>query len=267
MTTSRTESPAFDPALNAARQAISRFAALSLLDPRAGAWDQLDALRDDATLAAAFDWISALPEALPDELGWGERTPSELNAGRVLERLPQARQTLNDQYESTFGLLVANACPPYETEYIDGKLTFQRSNALADVSGFYRAFGLTTSSLHRERHDHVVLELEFMAFLLGLERQAASDGHVQRRQQRVAVCRDAQTRFFREHLAWWLPAFAKLLRWEGRGRFYEAVGELLAAWVPAERAILGVPPVARAAAPSSLERPEACEGCQLADQP
>ena len=265
MTTSRAESPAFDPALNAARQAVSRFAALSLLDPQAGAWDQLYALRGDPTLTAACDWIGALPEGRPDELGWGERAPSELDAGRVLARLPKSRQALNDQYERTFGLLVANACPPYETEYIDGKLTFRRSNALADVSGFYRAFGLTTSRLHRERHDHVVLELEFMAFLLGLERQAAGDGDVPRRQLRVAVCRDGQTRFFREHLAWWLPAFAKLLRWEGRGRFYEAVGELLAAWVPAERAILGVPPLARAVAPSPLERPEACEGCQLAE--
>ncbi|MFV2069665.1 MAG: molecular chaperone [Pirellulales bacterium] len=265
MTTSNRESPAFDPALSAARQSLYRFAALSLLDPQAGAWEQLDALREDRALAAASAWIGALPEARPDVLGWGECSPSELDVARVLQRLPDSRQALNGQYEGTFGLLVANACPPYETEYIDGKLSFQRSNALADVSGFYRAFGLTTSSLHRERHDHVVLELEFMAFLLGLERQAAcGDGEL--REERVAVCRDAQTRFFREHLAWWLPAFAKLLCREGRGRFYEGVGGLLAALVPAERAILGLPPVGRAVAPSALERPEACDGCELAGQ-
>ena len=38
---------ALDPALSMARQALYRFAALSLLDPKCGSWEQLDALRDD----------------------------------------------------------------------------------------------------------------------------------------------------------------------------------------------------------------------------
>jgi TorA maturation chaperone TorD len=252
----------FDPALNRARQSLYRFAALSLLDPRAGAWRQLAALRDDPLVGEAAALVRGLPEAIPEKLAPGERPLAALDPHSMLRRLPASSQALNEEFENTFGLLVSNACPPYETEYINSKFTFQRSNTLADVSGFYQAFGLTTTDKRPERPDHIVLELEFMAFLLGLERQAAAE--YGEREIHLQVCRDAQRRFLCDHLAWWTPAFTKLLGHEARGKFYEVAGEFLAAWIPAERAFLGVAAASKPAAPSSVERPEACEGCQLA---
>ncbi len=67
----------------------------------------------------------------------------------------------------------------------------------------------------------------------------------------------------KEHLAWWTPAFAKLLSREDRGGFYEATGIFLSALIPAERALLGVSVVSQPIVPTPLERPEACEGCEL----
>lgn len=247
-----------------ARQSLYRFAALSLLDPKAGSWEQLKARCEDALLCEAAGIVCDLPAAKPKNLGLGERPLSELDPSRVLARLPDSCQEFNQQYENTFGLLVSNACPPYETEYIDSKYAFQRSNSLADISGFYNAFGLTTSTAHPERPDHIVQELEFMAFLLGFERQAA-DCDVKVRQLRLDVCRDAQTQFLREHLSWWAPALAKLLSRENAGGFYDAAGVFLAALIPAERALLGVEPTEQHAEPSPLERPETCEGCELAN--
>jgi TorA maturation chaperone TorD len=252
----------FDPALNMARQSLYRFVALSLLDPKAGSWERLDALRDDVLLSDAAGLIRNLPAAKPEKLGNCERPLSKLDPARILAQLTVSGDKFNNEYERTFGLLVSNACPPYETEYIDSKFTFQRSNTLADVSGFYRAFGLNTSDQHPDRPDHIVLELEYMAFLLGLERQAdAGDSAVRR--QRLDICRDAQIGFLREHLSWWAPAFAKLLAHENGDGYYAAVGVFLAALIPAERALLGVEVPAQPAAPSPMERPEACEGCQL----
>jgi TorA maturation chaperone TorD len=253
----------FDPAVCMARQALYRFAAVSLLDPRANSWVQLAAIRDEGLILEAASLIRGLPEAALPQLELGERPLVELDASFVLAKLPQSACELRDRYEGTFGLLVSNACPPYETEYIDSKFAYQRSNTLADVSGFYHAFGVSTSDTRPERPDHVVLELEFMAFLLGLQRRADS-GDTKDRQGRMEICRDAQARFLCEHLAWWIPTFAKLLAHQDPGGFYECVGVFLAALIPAERALLGVEAGRRAAAPSSLERPESCEGCELA---
>jgi TorA maturation chaperone TorD len=180
----------------------------------------------------------------------------------MLQRLPESQAALNAEYESTFGLVVGSACPPYETEYIGSKFAFQRSNSLADINGFYHAFGLAIASGRAERPDHVALELEFMASLLGLERHAACEGS-HGKEELLAICRDAQARFLKEHLAWWVPAFARLLGHENESGFYAAVGLFLAALIPSERALLNVDVQSRRVRPSQLEAPDACTGCGL----
>jgi TorA maturation chaperone TorD len=252
----------FDRAVNIARQALYRFASLALTDPKAGSWEQLSVLRDDPVPLEAAALVRGLRQARPAKLIAGERPLADLDPQTVLDRLPRSRHQLNAQYETTFGLLVSSACPPYETEYINSKFAFQRSNALADISGYYHAFGLEIADAHPERPDHIVLELEFMARLLGLERQAA-DGESKLLGQRLQTCREAQARFVREHLAWWAPAFAKLLIQLNRGGFYEAIGVFLAALIPCERSLLKIEVNSRPISPSPQEPPEACEGCQL----
>jgi TorA maturation chaperone TorD len=252
----------FDRAENIARQAMYRFAALAFLDPRAGSWDQLNALRDKSLLFGAAILIRSLPHARPAEFGPRESPIKMLDPRRVLDRLPDTDRALNTQYENTFGLLVSSNCPPYESEYINSKFAFQRSNTLADISGFYQAFGLTTSDTRPERPDHVVLELEFMACLLGLERRAY-DEDTECQNNRWHVCRDAQARFLHEHLGWWAPAFAKLLSVGNAQGFYAVAGEFLSALIPTERAFLGVPPSSQPVGPTTVERPEHCEGCEL----
>jgi TorA maturation chaperone TorD len=249
-----------DSAITMARQALYRFTALTLLDPRAGAWKQLDRLRGDRVLHEAAPFLRSLPNARAKSFGLGERTLEELDPGPVLEQLPGSVQTLNAEYEATFGLLVSSACPPYESEYINSKFAFQRSNALADLSGFYRAFGLEMSAHYPERPDHIVWELEFMAHLLGLERLAENADPVRSAEYRQ-VCRDAQSRFLTEHLGWWAPAFTRLLHRHNSRGFYGAAGAFLAAFMPAERALLGIPPVARATRPTVAEPEELCAGC------
>jgi TorA maturation chaperone TorD len=252
-----------DLAVSMARQALYRFAALSFVDPRAGSWDQLNSLRRDPVIWEAAAIIRNLPQARPREYGLGESAIELVDPRLVLDRLPDSQREINKQYESTFGLLVSSNCPPYETEYINSKYAFQRSNGLADISGFYRAFGLTTSDEYPERPDHIVLELEFMATLIALERRAC-DVEPHGTRDRQQVCRAAQSRFLQQHLAWWVPAFARLLCKQNTQGFYDAAGVFLTALISAERAILRLPPASQPVVPTTVERPEECEGCQLA---
>jgi TorA maturation chaperone TorD len=253
---------ACDPALSQARQVLYRFASLALADPRTGAWDELADRRCQQVALAAGELVRSEPAAVARKLALGELPLDRLDVAGVLAALPPSPQALNVEYEAAFGLLVSGSCPPYESEYVSSKFTFQRSQALADVAGFYRAFGMETSDSHPERHDHIVLELEFMALLVDLERRASVEADPRAVEHR-AVCRGAQAKFLADHLAWWAPAFARLLVHENPAGFYVAVGGFLAALIAAERALLGVPAPAAAAGPSTIERPEECEGCLL----
>jgi len=253
----------FDLAMNLARQSLYRFAALALLDPRAGSWRRLREAEDSPVLDEAAALVRDEPAARAETLAMGEEPLCALDPAPVLALLPDSPEKLNELYEQTFGLLVSSNCPPYETEYIHSKFAFQRSHALGDVGGFYAAFGLQPSSEHPERHDHIVLELEFMAYLLGLER-AAVEGEATCRQERFDICRDAQRTFLAQHLSWWAPALARLMAWQDPHGFYAATGRFLAALVATERALLGVAPPAGGATPATIERPEECEGCALA---
>ena len=165
--------PTIDAPLSMARQSLYRFAALTLLDSRAGAWERLRGLERSPLVGEAAALVRSEPAVVKQVLAPGERPPADLDPDIVLSRLPKTRAKFNDNYERTFGLLVSCNCPPYEMEYINSKLDFQRSNGLADIAGFYRAFGLERSPTHPERHDHIVLELEYMAYIIGLERLAA----------------------------------------------------------------------------------------------
>jgi TorA maturation chaperone TorD len=136
---------------------------------------------------------------------------------------------------------------------------------MADVAGFYRAFGLEPALDTPERPDHVALELEFMAFVLLKKRlaRAAADGDPAA-DENVEVCARVEQSFFREHLAWWVSAFANGLRLRAGDGFYVAVGRALAALVPAERYRLGVDTPSTPARPDRDEPPEereACAGC------
>jgi TorA maturation chaperone TorD len=255
-----------DPALLFARRTCYRFMSLALADPRNDTFSQLAHPETRKLVLESAEMLREERTAVTLPLARGERPLSELDPAMIFARLPCSAAELNTLYENTFGLLGGSKCPPYATEYVPSRFTFQRSNMLADVAGFYHAFGLQTSSSHPDRPDHVSLQCEFLAQLLQLQLRSMSalPGEcVESLATQAATCQKASHRFLQEHFAWWAPSFARLMTQQGSGGFYEAVGHFLAAFVAAERGFAGIGPPNRSAEPSPIENADPCAGCEL----
>jgi TorA maturation chaperone TorD len=107
------------------------------------------------------------------------------------------------------GHTVRSACPPYELEYSPSEV-FQQSQSLADVAGFYHAFGLRLDGPLAERPDHIVPQWEFLGLLAFMEWRAGRDAQA----EGVESCRSAARAFIKDHAATWMFAWFTRVRRE-----------------------------------------------------
>jgi DMSO reductase family type II enzyme chaperone len=245
-----------------ARECLYRFLAASLSDPYTDRFGLVLDQRNQRLAAAAADLLRHEAGQSPAPLGIGELPPSQLDLTTLLVELERPLEELRADYDRVFGLVQSRECPPYETEYHASTEPFFRTQQLADVAGFYRAFGLQTARAAPERPDHIAAELEFMAFLALKERLALeSAGDSPDPADQAAVCAAAQRSFCGDHLAWWVPSFAMGLRRKAGQGLFAAVGKVLAAFVAAERVRFGLTAPRLPLQPASIERPEEQSGC------
>jgi hypothetical protein len=101
---------------------------------------------------------------------------------------------------------------------------------MADVAGFYRAFGLDFPS---DRPDHVSMELEFMRVVTMKEARALMDDDG----ENAGICISAQKSFLSAHLGRWHSLLSQMT--EGT-LFYGQVGRFLSNWITAELRYLSV---------------------------
>jgi TorA maturation chaperone TorD len=143
-----------------------------------------------------------------------------------------------EAYLRIFGHTVKGDCPPHELEY--GSLhadKLYQPHLLADIAGFYRAFGLELTPEATDRVDHIALEAEFYAVLCAKEAYARVHGLPE-----LDQCLDAQKKFLRDHLARWTPAFSRRVERHTTEEFYQHAARLLRETVLAECARHGVRP-------------------------
>lgn len=106
-----------------------------------------------------------------------------------------------------------------------------RDGILEDLLRFYEFFDAKLSETDREYPDHLVTELEFLAWLCRQEQAAEQRGGD------AASFRRAQRDFLTRHLGAWLPAFRRRL--EATDTAYVQYGTALAELVEAHRGRLG----------------------------
>lgn len=250
-----------------ARQIVYRLLSLAFSDPKSARWQRL--------LDRAFcEQANEAAELLKSESAAAECTvaPGELPAEQLnlssLERLwLEPGFDAATEYQSTFGLMMSKKFPPYESEYCPQTFSVYRAHTIADVAGFYRAFGLEPSRDMPERHDHIALELEFMSWLILKEAYARETSRNAQATENARVCAEAAGKFFREHVVWWMPAFAHALRQRAASRFYLALADVLSAFIHVERALRGIEAPTELVAPQQTDDTSAeCEhSCAIGD--
>ena len=181
----------------------------------------------DGYAAKLMECLSALDESA--DAAWIERFE---HFARAIDGVSLA--DLQRAHRFAFG--VAASAPPYETEYGQPH-AFRQSQELADIVGFYRAFGFDVGGDVRERPDYLGVELEFMYLLACKQAYAIAEGLV----EAAEVCHDAQRKFLCDHLARWIGVYARRLNDQAQGgHVYAALADLAATFVGEDARRLGI---------------------------
>ncbi|MHC4990236.1 MAG: TorD/DmsD family molecular chaperone [Planctomycetota bacterium] len=148
---------------------------------------------------------------------------------------------LETRFAELFGHTVRATVCPYETEYGAGRV-FQQTQELADLRGWYVAFGLERREDAVERADHIGVECEFAGFLCRKEALAlaGNDG------EQLEIGRLAYRRFLRDHLArFGMAVTVRIEKVDGDG-FYGRLAGLCRRLLLAECRRLDIEPGPRA---------------------
>jgi len=139
--------------------------------------------------------------------------------------------------------LGAGLVPLREGGFGDGLRFAGQPVDIADVSGFYLAFGFVLPDSAANPPDHLGAELEFMSLLHLKLALALQRGRL----EYVRVTRSAMAHFLRDHLGRWAAPFVAALADRDAAPAYRAIARLLAGTVKADCASLNVKPaIARA---------------------
>ena len=175
-------------------------------------------------------------------------------------------ETLAATFWRLFGHTTRGLICACETEYGPDN-GFHQPQQLADIAGYYLAFGLRPVLATDARADHIACECEFMDFLsrkqAHLVDRLESGADVS---ETLEVTELAERSFLRDHLGRFGRAFAARVAAEDGDGYFGALGRLLIAFVDAECARVGVDagPVDLMVRPE--ERDETPMACGTADE-
>lgn len=168
----------------------------------------------------------------------GELVPALAPALRALGRAwrTASAQSLETDYSRLF--LGAGLVPLREGGYGDGLRFAGQPVDIADLNGFYLAFGFELSDTAPNPPDHLGTEIEFVS-LLHLKKALA----LQRGRMREAKIVDQATaHFLEDHLGRWVSSLAAALSEGQASAPYALLAEVMKKAVAAECARLGVKP-------------------------
>ena len=210
--------------------------------------------------AAPLAESARMMASMASRLGWQDMESTLEQVYRNLASLND--DTLLTGYTELFGHSVSGDCPPYEGEYGQNHI-FQKSQTLADLNTFYKAFGVEPNPQVKDRLDHISVEMEFMHLLTLKEAYAQLNNHGE---DKVRLCREAQRAFLEQHLGDWIKEFAtQVSRKSETGPLYSSLAHLLENYIQAELDSFQINAKRshQTTLPLEEQQEQDCEGCPL----
>lgn len=172
-------------------------------------------------------------EDLPDLAGAVERLGGDAELIDLCEAFVDCVykaefSTLAQAYLRTFEPSNGAERPPCETAHAPEtpQEGLVRTYELADIAGFYHAFGVELTP-GVERVDHIAVELEFLHLLAVKTALAAENGEL----ENARVCHEATAAFLKDHLGRWCDKFSVWLNANACIDVYRLAGQMLAGFV------------------------------------
>jgi TorA maturation chaperone TorD len=150
-----------------------------------------------------------------------------------MPELAEDRQSLVAEYDRLFR---AGVVWLYGAEHLV-KNEFQRANLLSDIMGFYTAFGLEPDL---ERPDSISCEMDFMHYLIFKRERLGRDAGADDAQDKADICRDAEKKFFVEHLEPEGTPIARGILAQTNHPFYKRAAEGVLEFLSCEREHFGL---------------------------
>jgi putative dimethyl sulfoxide reductase chaperone len=230
--------PSVDDAL--ARAVVYRALSLGLQTPTTGRLREI----------GADDGFTAVTAALEHLWRKGDDSGLTRAAARLAVLTPHDLEATTARFVQLFGHTARGLVSTCETEYGPDNL-FHQPQQLADIAGYYLAFGLTPAVATEARVDHIACELEFMDFLnrkqaVWLAGGAIEDGgrppggQSDADEETIEATLAAERTFLRDHLGRFGRAFATRVMAEDPDGYFGTLAQVLLAFITDECARVGV---------------------------
>lgn len=175
-----------------------------------------------------LDYIRESVGELPEAMQITDASPETIEKGMAFAAASvgtdpgEARRSFNEFFTGRKQASLDES--EYETAI------FYRHQRIADIAGFYGAFGFRVSEDAHMRPDFIGTELEFMCMLLLKRAYALEQGW----EDKAEICMDAERKFFSEHLEWWIPQLCETIRGASECAFYRSLGNFLESFIQNE---------------------------------
>ena len=140
-------------------------------------------------------------------------------------------EKVKSEFVDIFGHTLSKEITPYALEHLKNSDVFFRTQKLADLNGFYKAFGMEVESI--ERADHISTQTEFISLLLLKELIAKENNLFEEKE----ICEKALIDFQNEQFLDWVEIFSENMINYVDEEFYKLVGQFLNSFIEEEKFI------------------------------